>query len=372
MRRRGVYTIPPYPGWTNQQLTKNCGLVPYLLYKNYGFHAVMAGSRIESSYPHLEYVKGMDVEFFPDDLPETRLEYIRKNAADMDLFILHGPDSRYFPMVRCYREVRPDGKIYLELDPNLFRIDRILWDTDDFRYLLMQSDVIGSSSRKLQRSISRKWPCKVEYIPNGFYNYAGLDMNVDFALKEDIILTVGRIGTKQKSNEVLLEAFARVHSRIPSWSVRLVGGVEPGFNDYLHKYFVRYPFLRQRVNVVGLIQDKAVLMNEYRKSKIFALTSIVEGGTPNVVAEALYMGDYVVTSDIDASIDATDGERCGRIFPIGDVNRLAEILLEICRNPEQLEHSGRHAIRYAKTTFDSEYIVDYLYYLLYGIPEVAK
>lgn len=366
MKQRGVYTIPPYPGWSNQQLTKNCGQVPYLLYKNYGFHAVMAGSKVDESYPYAEYVKGMDIEFFSDSLMKTRLDYICKNASDMDLFILHGPDPMYIPMVRCYRAVRPDGKIYLELDPNSFRVDRILWDTEEFRYLLMQSDVIGSSSRKLQASLSRKWPCKVEYLPNGFYNFANLDMNVNFAEKEDIILTVGRIGTIQKDNELLLEAFARIYREIPSWSIRFVGSVEPAFLDCLQRYTVRYPGLKRRIHVVGLIQDKAVLMNEYRKAKIFALTSIYEGGTPNVIAEALYMGNYVVTSDIDASIDATDDERCGSIFPIRNVHLLAQKLLEICQNPERLKTAGQHAIRYAKSTYDSEQIVDYLYYLLYG------
>ena len=48
-KKRGVYTLPPYAGWTNQQLTKNCGIVPYLLMKRYGFHAVMAGAKIVGS-----------------------------------------------------------------------------------------------------------------------------------------------------------------------------------------------------------------------------------------------------------------------------------------------------------------------------------
>lgn len=371
MKKRGVYTIPPYPGWSNQQLTKNTGLVPYLLHKNYGFHAVMAGSKVESAYPNAEYINGVDLVFFQDDFLGSRLEFIRENAEDMDLFILHGPDSNYVPMIRCYREVRPDGKIYLELDPNSYWMDRIQWDTEDFRYMLSQCNVIGSSGRKMQSILSRKWPCKIEYLPNGFYNYTNIDMTVDVNKKENIILTVGRIGTRQKCNELLLEAFSLIYHKIPSWHVRLVGSITPEFENYLHRYFIRFPSLKHRVTATGAIQDRQVLMNEYRQAKIFALTSLYEGG-PNVIAEALYMGNYIITSDIDASIDATDGEKCGSVFHEFDAHELAEKLLEVCGAPDLLEQAAHYSVKYAEDVFNSEKIVDYLYYLLYGASEDVK
>lgn len=56
---RGVYCMsstgnPKYGGgWNNQQLRKDCGLVPWLLAKNHGFRAVMVGMKCSTEYPYL-------------------------------------------------------------------------------------------------------------------------------------------------------------------------------------------------------------------------------------------------------------------------------------------------------------------------------
>lgn len=56
---------------------------------------------------------------------------------------------------------------------------------------------------------------------------------------------------------------------------------------------------------------------------IFALTSDIEGGTPNVAAEAFFGGCYIITSAIDAAEDMTMGGHYGDIYPIGDIDALA-------------------------------------------------
>ena len=90
-QKPGIYCLAPESGWNNQQLTKNCGVLPYLFYREYGFHAVMAGVR-NGSYPALErYVKGLEMEFLPDASMAAGMAYISQRAADMDVLVLHGP-----------------------------------------------------------------------------------------------------------------------------------------------------------------------------------------------------------------------------------------------------------------------------------------
>lgn len=365
-KRRGVYSLPAYAGWSNQQLTKNCGIVPYLFYKKFGFHAVMAGAKIEDSYPYVKYVEGMDVEFLPNGELSTKLEYIRSHAEDIDLLILHGYYPNYNDLVKCYRDLRPDGKIYMELDINLQAADRTPWRSEKVGAVLGECDVIGASCRLMQRYMLKKTPYRIEYIPNGFYNFENVVFNPDFSQKERIILTVGRIGTYQKNNEVFLEAFAAVADKMLGWSVRLVGRIEENFNIYIEDYFSRFPALKDRVVFTNVITNRNRMAKEYRRAKIFALTSRMEGGTPNVIAEALSAGDYIVTSNIDAAEEATDGGRCGDVFPIGDKKRLTAILCRLSRHEEQIERGGRHAVSYVKEVLDYGQIVDRLYYLLYG------
>lgn len=362
---RGIYCLAPLNGWNNQQLTKNCGIVPYLFHKLYGFHAVMVGTKL-GDYPALEtYVKGLQLDFLPDASMETEISYVKSHAKDMDVLVLHSAYDFYFPIVKCYRALRPDGKIYLELDANVQWADRTEWDRAVFLEFLQCCDVVGASCRRMQKYIGQKWPCVVEYIPNGFYDFSQMDLSVDFTQKENIILTVGRIGTKQKNNELLLEAFAEVAMDISDWRIRLVGPVENTFFEYLRSYGLQHPDVIHRVECVGPIRDKKRLMSEYQRAKIFALTSRLEGGTPNVVAEALYGGCYMLTSEIDASEDITDQGHCGASFPIDGKEDLAHILRRICTSEDCLQKGGQHAARYGRETFDFLKIVPRLYYLLF-------
>ena len=62
----------------------------------------------------------------------------------------------------------------------------------------------------------------------------------------------------------------------------------------------------------------------------------------------------------------TDDGNCGKIFPIGDVDALAKIFREVCRNDKLLLSGGHRAFDYAREQFDMNKIVARLNYLLYG------
>lgn len=366
----GAYTIASTGdpsiggGWNNQQLFKDCGLIPYLLHKNHGFRSVMVGLKVDENYPYLEkYLRGLELDFLPEDSLKARLEYINSHAADMDLLILYGAYPAYIPVVEHYKRVRPDGKIYLATDMNIAWADRIPHEEPAYRNFLHSCDVIAASCRAAQKYLSSKWSVPVDLIRNGWYNF--FNIKFDNMRKENIILTVGRIGSTQKQNHILLEAFAKVSNDLPDWSVRLIGGVEENFKSYVEKYFAAYPDLRERVIFTGLIEDKITLMKEYKRAKIFCLTSNFEGA-PNVGTEALFSGDFMICSGFDAAGDMTDDGNCGKIFPIGNVDALANIFSEVCRNDKLIRDGGRNAFNYAREQFDANKIVARLHYLLYG------
>lgn len=364
-KRHGIYAFAPYGGWNNQQITKNCGLLPYLFYKLWGWHAVMVGGRISAEYPAIADVPGLDFDLLDAPDMEHQLAYFEAHIDDMDVLVLHGAFPFYFPIVERYRALRSDGKIYLETDANSYFEDRIPL-TKEFVAFLRQCDVVGVSGRKVQRWLSAKWPCRIDYLPNGFYDFKGCYEVPDFSAKEDIILTVGRLGTSQKRTEDLLEAFARMAADAPHWQLRLVGSREPQFCAYLERYFQQHPELKSRIVFTGPIREKATLLAEYRRAKIFALTSDLEGGTPNVAAEAFFGGCYIITSAIDAAEDMTAGGRCGEIYPIGDIGALASCLRDVCRDEARILSGGKAALQYGRSTYDFTKIVRRLRYLLFG------
>lgn len=152
----------------------------------------------------------------------------------------------------------------------------------------------------------------MKYLPNGFYNFTGIDMTFNYEEKKNVILTVGRLGTAQKATNVLLEAFVAIAEQIPEWNLHLAGTVEKEWKDeYLKHFWERFPELKNHICFLGQISDREALYQEYLNSQIFALSSKYEGGCPNVIAEALYAGDAVAITKINEYRDTIDNGNCG-------------------------------------------------------------
>ena len=140
--------------------------------------------------------------------------------------------------------------------------------------------------------------------------------------------------------------------------------LEKDFEKYINSYFEMYPSLKDRVVFTGPIEDRKLLKQEYEKTSIFALPSSMEGGTPNVVAEALFAGCVMAVTEFDAYEDAIGNGSCGKSAPIGDVDAYSKILLELCTE-EGLEAKSRKALEQAQNFYDMEKIVGGLYEQLF-------
>jgi len=366
-----VYTLASQCGhWNNTQLLKECGLLPFMLHKNFGYRAVMVGENT-GDYPYLDRLPGLEMDFIPesngniDTLINNQINYVNRNFKKIDVLIMRGLYTSTCHILQAYKKKRRDGKAYLYLDANSFWMDNIPWTLPIIFRTLDACNIISTSCWKMADFLNKKWPdFIVEHVPNGFYKMGRRgSRNIP---KENIILTVGRIGTKQKANEVLLMAFVVAAAKLSDWKLRLAGPVKDGFAE---SFFHEFPHLKERVEFLGDITDKEKLYREYARAKIFALTSAMEGGAPNVTAEALFHGCYTITSDVDAANDITNNENCGRIFPKGDFNALAKILLEVCPDKEFLQSAPQKSVQFAKSHYDWDLIIKRINHLLFEVPE---
>lgn len=360
-RLRKVIAMAPYErGWSNVELVKDCGLIPYLLHKNHQCEVHMVGAKGEE-LTNRRLTPGVLDEVLPDTSMEARIRYILQNGADADLLLLRGPYSSFYPVVDAYKMVNPRGKVCLPLDANSFWMDRIDWTEPGFRHMLEQCDLILTSCTAMAEHLSQKWPWKVETLTNGFYDLReerGREENA--ARKENIILNVARLGTQQKRTDILVAAFAAVSESIPDWKLQLVGSMEKGFEDFVAQIEEVYPHVKERIILSGPIQDRNQLYRQYQRAKIFALSSELEGGAPNVVGEALHFGCAIITTKIDAYNDIINGGSCGVAANLNDVQDFAGKLLELCLD-SQLEQKNRAAVKRAKEFYDMEKNVDWLY-----------
>ncbi len=372
-----IYFFPAFP-LTNVQLLKDRVLIPYAYYRHFGRSLTLVTKAVDD-YSYLERLEGARLEAlsYPEDAPGTfdhyicaYSEYIREHYQTMDILFLFQPMSHYVPLVQLYKELRPDGKIYLKLDVNSAWMDRFPLPPKELGPLLDACNVISAEGRRMQRLLSKKCPWIIDYIPNGYYTFGEVMPRASFAEKQNVILTVGRIGNEEKNHEMLLRGFAMAAKELPSWSLRLVGPIEDGFRQFCESFLEGYPELKNRVFLVGPIMDKMRLNEEYRKAKVFALTSNKEGGSPNVFSEAALQGCNMIVTDIDASGDMTGEGAFGITVPIGDVQGFARAVSELCGDEERMEKNCLEIQEYVRRFFDYDRIVRRLHVLL-GYQEPA-
>lgn len=330
-------TICPWA--KNVDLKKDVGMIPYILHKNYGFESYILSYKNEKKYPYLESeVQGLKMHFLEgknNDKDETAIRkeiinYLRKNAKSIDCLQLYHFNKAVFTYGVMYKLLNPKGFLYLKLDATVVFLKKTIdflskkgfkaTNADNVKkWYLSKIDLITCENKKTYDYLMEH--CKdlkihLKLLPNGIDIEDMKDKgfkDVKYDEKENIILTVGRLGTYQKATELILNSFAKVNNN--NWKLVLIGPIEISFNDFIKNYFIKYPQLKDKVTFTGNILEKKQLYQYYNKSKIFCLSSRYEG-FPLVFLEALYFGNYIVTTNFDAAYDATDNGRIGEISEI--------------------------------------------------------
>ncbi|MBR6485780.1 MAG: glycosyltransferase, partial [Lachnospiraceae bacterium] len=264
----------------NVHLIKDVGMIPYHLYRDHGFDCSVACYDNGGDYSYADNeVKGLKIDL----VKKTRagiigdgIGYLVKNARKIDILnIYHLNLSSYFYEI-AYRIFNPKGKIYLKLDMNpagfisCFKKNPVGIIK---RATIRRADLVSVETTMMLKKLKIFYGDKVIYIPNGCYREEAED---EPAAKEDVILTVGNLGTREKATDVLLEAYASYIKASPysKWKLRLVGSIADEFGKYMDEYFKRYPDIREMVTFTGPISDKRKLDEEYRKAKVFTLPSL--------------------------------------------------------------------------------------------------
>ena len=214
--------------------------------------------------------------------------------------------------------------------------------------LLKKFDLISVETLDLYKYLNKHWKIDVKYIPNGFYDYGKKEI-IKYEQKENIICTVGRIGTKEKATEILLEAFKLASIKLKNWKLKIIGPIEEEFKKYIHNFFNVNPELKEKIIFTGPIYDRNLLKKEYEKAKIFCLTSRWEGFAL-VYVEAMKSGCFIISSDIVPARDIIrNGFGC--LFPVDDVKKLSECLIETCNDEEKLKCNTLEIQKFAYKNF---------------------
>ncbi|WP_242844618.1 glycosyltransferase family 4 protein [Clostridium novyi] len=266
-----------------------------------------------------------------------------------------------------YKRLNKKGKIYLKLDCSHKLVDRIL-SLNKIQYSLVNKyldkvDLISIEQKVLfqkLKDILPKQQDKMINIPNGVdYKYLyEKGMQYDFDEKENTILSVTRVGAEEKNTEMLIEAFTSIENiENLGWKLKIVGPIEEEFKDYIDNYFENNPTMKDIVEFTGAIQNREELFNEYKKAKIFSLTSNFESFGIAFI-EAAAFGDVIVSTDVGIAKELTC-EGNGVLVDIEDVNALKKELKKYMLN-DNLKSYSEITYKIAKKNFDWDTIINKL------------
>jgi glycosyltransferase involved in cell wall biosynthesis len=214
------------------------------------------------------------------------------------------------------------------------------------RHLLESTDAVVACSAELADDLLRFAPRMrnhLRVIANGVSTeMLKAELDPAFALPSALstcrfILNVATFEHK-KSQDVLIDAFARVAARHPDVHLALVGRSTPWLEE-----------IRCRVAAAGITHRVHFFTNlpHYQvltflaHAAIFCLPSRAEGH-PVAILEAAALGVPVVSTLVGGIPQTIRDENHGLLVPVGDVAALADALCRLLDDPELASTLGRN------------------------------
>ena len=353
-------------------LYKDVGLLPYYLCKKYNLNGkIIYSNKEQKNLPNefrgleLEEIKYIKTPKILKKVEKFRIyenlnfyKYLVKNAKRIDyLMLFHYKLDKIF-LVLLYKFLNSKGKVYIKLDFDGNYIHRGIVKYLKSKVLNLcekKIDLISVETTQALEKVKKYNPFdmknfdKLIYLPNGF-DEEYLEKNKikvkKFEEKENIMITVGRLGAPEKNNELLLKALENLD--LKDWKILLIGPYTKDFRQMYDNFIERNKDKKDKVLLIGKVENKDKLYDYYNKSKVFILTSRYES-YGLVLNEAYRFKNYIITTDVGAARDIVINEEIGKILLKNNMEILREIIIEILRNKIKVNFNSLRDIETKKT-----------------------
>lgn len=330
----------------HEHLGKDPFMVPYYLGKALDCSVSIVYPLRDSNKDLPSEYKG--VKFLPfavkneDSIYSEMYRIIWKEAKNID-YLMRFFDinaSRYAAFI--YKLRNPKGKVYIKMDVNPYNINNTVCKFPKAWKQIMKDkvtkpmvDVISCETTLALEGLAASpnsynhWGDKMVYLPNGFDESLLESLNIkekSFAEKDNVMITVGRLGTPPKNTSMLLNALAKTD--LKNWKFYLIGPIADSLKPEIEAFYQENPDKKESVVFTGAIYDKKELWEYYNRSKAFVLTSKWEGFAL-VYTEAQRFMNYIVSTKVGAASDVILEEKYGEYIAQDDANGLASKLQNI-------------------------------------------
>lgn len=300
---------------------KDVFLFPYTLSKCVGGKAMIVYPETSSNKNFPSEYRNVTLKSLPFKGKESSwflyrewnfLIFLIRKSKEIDILLRIHFTFMTALFVLLYKMINPKGITAVKLDGYL---DPLFFSSDSlslfkrlkhkvFFRTLRQVDLLTVETQCLYDRLYKEFidvydiKLKLVLMPNGFDEETLKTLSIvekDFGHKENIMITVGRLGTYQKNTEMLLNALDLMELR--DWKVYLIGSISEDLDFFLKDFFMRNPSKKESVFFVGPIYDKKSLWEFYNRAKVFILTSRFEG-YPLVLTEAKRFRNYIVSTEL--------------------------------------------------------------------------
>lgn len=364
----------------NIHLYKDVGLVPYYLSKGYELETdiIYSNEKKIEVMEKFRNIKLKELKYYNFGKIIKKIDkfkilenisfysYLLKEAKKIDYLMFFHLDTDKFFLIILYKFFNRKGKVYLKLDIDLKYIKYYNQNFKNIfrkmqkkilKNILKKVDLISCETKECFDEILINGLCnfdisnKLIYIPNGFDEdyLTENDIKVKkFEEKENIMITVGRIGTEQKNNEMLLNVINKID--LKDWKIYIIGSYTEEFKEYYDDFIKNNPDKKDKVILVGNIEDKNLLFDYYNRAKVFLLTSRW-GSFELVLNEALRFGGYIITTDVGAAKDITNNGEIGVVIEIENEEQYKNEILKVINEKINLEEKYNQSLEWSEEKF---------------------
>ena len=343
-----------------QHLYKDVGSIPYALGKYYGWNSAFAYVNINGNIHNESYekvVKLIPIKHSGYPFLDV-LYFLWKYSKQYDVLNFYHMNKRNFLLIFIAKLKKPYVRVYVKLDMDRSMYAAIMrkntiWKRFIYRGVRICGLVPNLFTIETERYVKSLqnipiFKNKIHLLPNGSWmgmEFSDLGNDIDLmGKKQKIILTVGRLGTKQKNTELLLDAFAHIPRNLrDNWLLVLVGDYTEEIKEKAQLMAGNDFSLSGRILFTGNITNKKILGKYYEKALIFCLPSRWESFGIALI-EAMQYGDFpIVTNCCDAFEDILDNPEIGTVVPNENSFLLTQALKNAMNNPKETQKRGLKA-----------------------------
>ncbi len=169
------------------------------------------------------------------------------------------------------------------------------------------------------------------------------------------LIYVGRV-SREKDLDILCAAFKTAHAALSGYGVSLVIVGDGPYREEMERELAGLPAL-----FTGVLHGEA-LAEAYASADLFVFPSTTDT-FGNVVLEAQASGLPVIVSDKGGPMENIDPGKTGLVVPGRDAGALAQVMIELCADPQRVRRMGEKARIFAEErSFGSAFLATWELY----------